>query len=160
MKQKSTKSPAMAASNMSVDQAIAASTDVKIEAVKVNKRPNIINPTELNSNATSLFEDLDYEIEEGTRDLDMGRRVYEVEGRKYRIRQANPYALWEVICDKGAGNNLPLELQGRFTDLNNLEKALAQWSSRLSAKGTINKAHRARLEEAGFFDRDKDDVDG
>jgi hypothetical protein len=151
MKQKSSKFRDTAVSNMTVEQAVDASTNIKIEAVKVNPRPKPKNPTELGSDISSLFHDIDYQIEEGSRDADMGRRVYEVEGRKYRIRQANPYALWEVVCDKGGGS-LPNELQGRFTDLNALEKALASWSARLSSKGSINKAHRAKLEEAGFFD--------
>jgi hypothetical protein len=157
MKQKSSKSLGTGVgersdpiSKMSAEQAVEASTKLKVEVTRLPK-PVLKNPKTLGQeHLNEAFADFDFEIEEGARDNDMGRRVYEVEGVKYRIRQVNPHSLWEVVGDKSGA--LPAELQGRFTNVNELQRAMSQWQARKSARGSINKAHRAKLEEAGFFD--------
>lgn len=159
MKQKSSKFQGTAAINsMTAEQAANASTNVKIETKKIypvsRKNPKTLG----NESVNESFADLDLELEDTGRDVDMGRRIYEIEGVKYRIRQCNPYALWEVVGEKGG--NVPFEVSGRFTSLHELETALSRLQAHRSARGSINKAHRQKLEDAGFFDRIEENVDG
>lgn len=149
MNQKSTKSPGTVVSNLSAEQAADLSTSIKIETKKLNSRnkPGV----RITENIDEHFEDIDAEIEaNGGRDVDMSRRVYEVNGKKFRIRQRNPWALWYIV-----GNGpLPTALQGSFTNLQEVENALARWQAHESKKGSIAREYSEKLEEAGFFDKE------
>jgi hypothetical protein len=145
MSRKSASSRTMAVDKMTAEQAANASTNIKITTTRINE-PRMANPKTLgNESLNDLFEE-----QEDTKDNDMGRRIYEVDGIRYRIRQCNPYALWEVISDKGGP--VPQEIRGKFTNPQELQKALDILQAHRSAKGVINKRHREKLAETGFFD--------
>lgn len=138
MNRKSTKSQGMGVDNMTAEQAVIASTGLQITKEIENPRPKNVryNPRTLGQEFIGdLFTDVEDEQE------DMGRRVYEVNGKQYRLRQVNPWAMWEVVGDGG----IPNELKGRFTDLKALENALSAWQARDSHKGVIARKHKEKL---------------
>lgn len=147
MKQKSSKPLDMDA-NITPEKAVTLSTNVKIETVKINPRPKMSNPKTLGDES---LEDLFNESEDVPKD--MGHRVYEVDGKKYRLRQVNPWAMWEVL---GTGP-VPKELQGRFTNLNELQKALNQWEARSTHRGVIARKHKEALGPSFDSRGDKED---
>lgn len=115
---------------------------------KKTKLTQVENPKTLGQ------EDLDKEFEQIWPEVDdMGRRIITAGEEKWLVRNTHRSGLWEIFSPEG--REPPKELQGWFTNIRAAEDALAKYSSRKSHVGVQARTYAKKLEETGFFDKDK-----
>lgn len=100
----------------------------------VTKNPKTLGDEFLNDKFVDIPED----------DEDIGRRILDVDGKEFLLRKKDPFGFWEFhSANPGAK---PLELRGTFTNIHNAERALAQYTSRMSKPtNVVNQRHKDKL---------------